>query len=71
MEFAFTWISTPQLSGAGAKGRHVGCSCHIFWEAIGILPSLHFSGQRLVHRSLWSTIILPKMYAWVTIIEES
>ena len=39
--------------------KHFSSSEHITWEAIGIRPTLDFSGQRLMHR-LQSTIIFSK-----------
>ena len=49
-------------------GKYFGCSEHVSWKHIGILPSLHFSEQRLMHR-LQSTIMFSKMLRLKSLLE--
>ena len=42
-------------------GDHFSSSEHIHWQYMGIFPSLHFSGQRLMY---WLWCITVTFYAW-------
>ena len=41
-------------------GEHFSWAEHIYWQHMGILPSLHFSGQRLMNW-LWCISVTFKM----------